>query len=144
MDIISEEEFAKLKTVEDFLGLRDKINDQVSKLNKELLEKMSKAGNDRDVNELFALSQAIRLYDETLHGVQDIVNFKINARVDEALRMIATILKNIMGKNEKISEESKTKLKELEEEIAKVSKSRSLFGNVSLSLFKSELTGMDI
>ena len=143
MVIISEEEFAKLKTIEDFHGLRNKIDAEVSKLNYELVEKMFKE-NVENYMDLFASSQHIRILENSRHGVTDIMNSLINARLDEALGMIAKILKNIMGKNEKISEESKTKLKELEAEIAKVSKSRSLFGNVSLSLFKSELTGMDI
>ncbi|MGY5147604.1 MAG: hypothetical protein ACW9W4_06370 [Candidatus Nitrosopumilus sp. bin_7KS] len=143
-DIMSKEKFDKLTTVEDYTKLRGKIDEKINKIDAEVFQDLSKVDNFADFMKLFVKTQQLRKLEGAQITTQDMINFLTFREIEHRDKKLLEVLIKNAREGEKDDKENLAKLKELEEELNKVSKSRSLFGNISLSLFKNDMTGVGL
>ena len=142
MGIASKEEIKNMNTVEDFRKLRKKIRMEVKKEDDEIMQEFSNVNNFGDLMKLFAKTQRVRHLEGAEITAQDMINFLEITNLNHRFQKLIEVLILNAKDNKKEDAETVAKLKELEEEVKKVSKSRSIFGDISLSLFKSDMTGI--
>ena len=144
MENISEEDFKKLNTVEDFQGLKGKVNEVITTLQKEIFAELENTNTIEDLHKLFTKQFHLGIRYNTEAEIQSIIDSQRIGELESVLGETMKIVLKEMKKNKTISKESGNKLNELDDKIKNIQKSRSIFGNLSLSLFKNDMTGIGL
>lgn len=144
MDIISKDDFDKLSTADDFKNLREKISKEMKRVEKQLLSEFPKAKNIDDLKVLIILSMRLNNLQSTYSKNQDMINYLEITDLNHKFKKLVGVLIANTKDDEVEDKEMIEKLNKLECEIKEATKSRSLFGNLSFSLFKNDVTGLGI
>jgi len=136
----TEEELDSMSIV-DLIKARDELHEEINKSGNELYEEFLTVTEFSEFKKLFAKSQKIHFYEKMEDGFGKLIEQSRLENIEKQHNKLVAVIRNEFEKNKEFSDESRKKLKELEEEIKKNSKSRSIIGDVSLSLFKSDITG---
>ena len=131
-------------TLEDFWKSGNELQKEINKSTKKILEQFRTAKDFQKFKNIVAEIFAIHFQENMVDGFQKMYYLKRLENLEQSHNKLITIIIDESKKNNSISENTKRKLNDLEEEIKKNKKSHSLFGDVSLSLFKSSFTGMDL
>jgi len=98
----------------------------------------------QDLQTLVTKQFLLGIHYENEAEIQTIIDsLRINA-LEYALGETMKIVLKEMKKNKTISKESVDKLNELDDKMKNIKNSRSIFGNLSLSLFKNDMTGIGL
>ena len=131
-------------TLEDINETADEVQEEINQTNNKIHELLPIADNFLTVRTVLAATLEIHFQQNVVAGFRGWNNLLRMENLEQHYNKLVKIIIEESKKNDSISEDTKKKLNELEEEIKKNKKSRSLFGDVSLLLFKSSITGMDL
>jgi len=131
-------------TMEDFHKTTMELQKEINQSYEEIFKQIAVAEDFPKFKKVFTKTFALYFRKNMEIGLRNLYFNKRLDIIEEYHNNLVTIILDESKKNNNISEDTKKKLNKLEEEIKKNKKLRSLFGDVSISLFKSSITGVDV